>query len=161
MSTPETVERVERLERLDTVDVVERLERVDTLEVIEVLTGWGSSERPERVRITAEPTPSVCNNIALSTLSSLSSLSRNPFDLKRTSEKYSDSSENDEAVGAAQVPDKDVSHFERLFFPQLEALTARRHWILIEQARQAGIPREAAESFWRTKRKSVRTREAA
>lgn len=56
--------------------------------------------------------------------------------------------------------DGEPSTFQLLFFDQLEALTGRRRGVLIEQARQAGIPREAAESFWRTKRKSVRNREA-
>lgn len=57
--------------------------------------------------------------------------------------------------------DNEPSTFELLFFDQLESLTGRRRSVLLEQARKAGIPREAAEVFWRTRRKSVRNREAA
>jgi hypothetical protein len=57
--------------------------------------------------------------------------------------------------------DGEPSPFQLLFFDQLEALTARRRGVLLEQGRRAGIPREAAEAFWRTKRKSAQTPEAA
>ncbi len=52
-----------------------------------------------------------------------------------------------------EVEEFAVSAFQLLFFEQLEALPARRRSVLMEQARKAGIPREAAEAFWHTVRK--------
>jgi hypothetical protein len=62
---------------------------------------------------------------------------------------------------ASDGDEQAVSVFQSLFFEQLDALTGRRRSGLFEQARKAGIPREAAEAFWRTRRKSARNREAA
>src|ERR1700693_1655289 len=43
------------------------------------------------------------------------------------------------------------SPFQLLFFDQLARLTGRRHAAFLEQARKAGIPRECAEAYWRTR----------
>ena len=59
-----------------TVETVATFER---LAAIEPLSGWGYIATPETVRVSAWKPLNSVNNIALYTLSSLSSLSRNPF----------------------------------------------------------------------------------